>query len=70
MADDSITNQIFFDKYKALKKLGQGSFGQVFQGQNIKTQELSAIKIVHLNNLTKNRKKEMKAIFSKQRPTV
>jgi serine/threonine protein kinase len=47
MADDNlIVNQILFDKYKPLKKLGQGSFGTVYQGINLKSQEFVAIKLV------------------------
>ncbi len=44
--DNSIINQVFFEKYKALKKLGQGSFGTVYQGINLKSQEFIAIKMV------------------------
>ncbi len=43
---DEIVNKVFFEKYKAIKKVGSGSFGQVYQGVNIKNQELIAIKFV------------------------
>jgi serine/threonine protein kinase len=43
---DDIVNKVFFEKYKAIKKIGSGSFGQVYQGINIKNQESIAIKIV------------------------
>jgi serine/threonine protein kinase len=46
MADDQIVNSIFFEKYKAIRKLGQGSFGQVYLGVNLKTNENIAIKFV------------------------
>jgi serine/threonine protein kinase len=34
-------------KYKFLKKLGNGAFGDIYSGINIKTSEEVAIKLVH-----------------------
>ena len=31
---DSILNKIFFNKYIATKKLGEGSFGMIYKAQN------------------------------------
>ena len=31
--EDNIKNQLFFSKYRAIKKLGEGSFGKVYKGQ-------------------------------------
>ena len=31
---DSILNKIFFNKYIATKKLGEASFGMIYQAQN------------------------------------
>ena len=44
---DEIIGKIFFKKYKVLKKLGQGSFGAVFKGINIQTNEDIAFKFVY-----------------------
>ena len=44
---DEIIGKIFFKKYKVTKKLGQGSFGQVFRGTNITTNEEIAFKFVN-----------------------
>ena len=46
MSDDEILNTIFFQKFKTQKKLGSGSFGQVFLGINITNDEPVAIKLV------------------------
>jgi len=44
---DEIIGKLFFKKYKVTKKLGQGSFGQVFKGINITTNEDIAFKFVN-----------------------
>jgi serine/threonine protein kinase len=49
MSNDEIINQIFFEKYKTAQKLGQGSFGTVYLGFNIKTNEKVAMKFVRFN---------------------
>ena len=36
---------ILANKYKILEQIGQGTFGKVFKGENIRTKELVAIKI-------------------------
>ncbi len=46
MAEDYILNQVFFNKYKTTKRLGQGSFGQVYKGVNINSEEQIALKLV------------------------
>jgi len=43
---EEIIGKIFFKKYKVTKKLGQGSFGQVFKGINTSTNEELAFKFV------------------------
>ncbi len=39
-------------KYKLIKKLGHGAFGDIFIGKNVKTGEEVAIKLVKFTNLT------------------
>ena len=44
--NDSITKRTFFNKYKAIKKLGEGSFGKIYSAININTNEKFALKMV------------------------
>jgi serine/threonine protein kinase len=39
------TNKILANKYKLIKQIGRGSFGSIFEGFNIRTNEKVAIKI-------------------------
>ena len=32
-------DRLFFNKYKPIKKLGEGSFGKIYMAQNINTKE-------------------------------
>ena len=43
---DSVSGKIFFNKYKALKKLGEGSFGKIYSAVNQTTNEQFALKMV------------------------
>lgn len=45
-------------KYKILEKIGEGKFGVVYKGKNIKTQELIAVKLEHNHNSVKILKTE------------
>jgi serine/threonine protein kinase len=41
------------NKYKLLEKIGEGSFGSIYKGENIRTHELVAIKVEPIINNTK-----------------
>ena len=45
LKSESLINQIFFEKYKVVKKIGQGSFGRIYTCQDITTNELFAMKV-------------------------
>ena len=42
---DPNINKIFFKKYKALKRIAEGSFGSIYEGINIRTNDKIAIKL-------------------------
>lgn len=44
--ENDIIGRIYFNKFKVTKKIGQGSFGQVYQGVNMKNNDLVALKFV------------------------
>ena len=47
---DYILSLIFFKKYKPIKQIGQGSFSDIFEGENILTGEKVAIKLEYNQN--------------------
>jgi serine/threonine protein kinase len=47
-------------KYELIKKISEGSFGVVFQGKNIRTQEPVAVKVELKKNIAKTLKMEAK----------
>jgi serine/threonine protein kinase len=50
---ESLINRIFFDRYKVIKKIGQGSFGRIYSCQDLVTNDFYAMK-VEQNTLTSN----------------
>jgi casein kinase I family protein HRR25 len=50
--------EIINKKYKLLEKIGEGSFGSIFKGQNIRTSEYVAIKVEPIKNNIKLLKNE------------
>ena len=45
-SSNDILGKIFFGKFLAIKKIGQGSFGAVYEGTNNTTNEKVAMKFV------------------------
>ena len=54
--EESITKRTFFNRYKAIKKLGEGSFGKIYSAININTNEKFALKMVK-NKIYKKKNK-------------
>jgi serine/threonine protein kinase len=50
--------ELINNKYKLIEKIGEGSFGSIYKGENIRTKELVAIKIEPIKNNTKLLKNE------------
>ena len=50
--------EIINKKYTLLEKIGEGSFGSIYRGQNIRTKEYVAIKVEPIKNETKLLKNE------------
>lgn len=48
------------NKYNVISKIGSGSFGTIYKGQNIRTNEFVAIKVEPINNQIKMLKNETK----------
>ena len=47
---DTLINSIIFKKYKIFKEIGKGSFGSVYEGENIINKEKVAIKVEEKNS--------------------
>ena len=43
---DELFGKLFFNKYKPVKKLGEGSFGKIYSAINITNQQNFALKMV------------------------
>ena len=52
--------ELINNKYKLLEKIGEGSFGSIYKGENIRTNEHVAIKIEYIQNNYKLLKNESK----------
>jgi casein kinase I family protein HRR25 len=50
--------EIINKKYKILNRIGEGSFGSIYKGQNIRTREFVAIKVESIKSETKLLKNE------------
>jgi serine/threonine protein kinase len=48
MVENDLTNQVFLSKFKAIKRLGNGSFGVVYKGVKNNSDENVAIKFVNM----------------------
>ena len=68
--DQSLIGKILWDKYKITKKIGQGSFGKIFQGINLITEELYAIKIEETNEKDELLEKEAIILYYLKGPGI
>ena len=50
---DDLEGKLFFNKYKPVNKLGEGSFGKIFSAENINNHQKFALKMVK-NNFYQN----------------
>ena len=55
---DKLKDEIFFDKYKVMYSIGQGSFGKVYIGKDIKTEDKFALKFEEKKDNNELLKKE------------
>lgn len=45
MVDEIYEGRYFYNKYKVLKKIGEGSFGHIYSASNITNDEIIALKL-------------------------
>ena len=58
-----MNNNIINNKYKILNRIGSGNFGSIYKGENIRTNEMVAIKIEPIINNLKLLKNESKIYY-------
>ena len=46
--EDEFCKKLFFNKYRPVKKLGEGSFGKIYSAVNINNQQKFALKMVKI----------------------
>ena len=46
---DEFCKRLFFNKYRPVKRLGEGSFGKIYSAVNINTNQKFALKMVKNN---------------------
>ena len=44
---DDFTKRLYFNKYRLVKKLGEGSFGKIYSAVNIINEQKFALKMVN-----------------------
>lgn len=70
--DDSsnIVGKVFFDKYTVIQKIGEGSFGKIFLGKDIKTNDKFAIKFESKKESANLLKKEAYTMLELKHPNL
>ena len=53
------------NKYKLLEKIGEGAFGSIYKGENIRTKELVAVKVEPIENRRHIKKLIVKSLIKK-----
>ena len=47
---DSLINQVLFNKFKIIQKIGEGSFGNVYSAQSIYSHKIYAVKLEQMKD--------------------
>ena len=53
-SNDLILSSTFFKKYKPIKKIGEGSFSVIYEGENIETHDKVALKLEQKLSITES----------------
>src|SRR5690348_2018235 len=63
-------NVLFFERFRLLSKLGEGSFGQIFKGIDTVTNRLVAIKVETNKSFSQNQLKIESKIYKEMEGTL